>query len=94
MTLDLKTIGKWLAILGAIASAVIGAVGTGTLPNSVRVVLVVIGAVIVAVERVLSTTVAISVKATSIPATLPAAKPPATVGTPTPVSQPPAPPQA
>lgn len=56
MTLSTKALGKWLAVLGAIASAVIGAVGTGTLPNSVRVALVVVGAVVVAVERYLSTT--------------------------------------
>lgn len=62
MTLSFKSLGKWLAILGAIASSVIGAVGTGTLPSSVRVALVVIGAVVVAVERVLSTTVTVGVK--------------------------------
>lgn len=62
MTVTWKTLGKWLAIAGAIASAVIGAVGTGTLPSSVRVALVVIGAVVVAVERVLSTTITLSTK--------------------------------
>lgn len=56
MTINLNTIGKWLAVVGAIAAAVIGSVGVGTLPNPVRVALVAIGAVVVAVERVLSTT--------------------------------------
>ena len=41
----MKAIGKWLSIAGAIASAVIGAVGPATLPTAVRTVLIVIGAV-------------------------------------------------
>ena len=56
MTVNLKTVGKILAVVGAIASAVIGSVGTGTLPISVRTALVVIGGVVVAVERYLTTT--------------------------------------
>lgn len=74
MTINVKNIGKWLAVLGAIASAVIGAVGTGTLPNPVRVALVAIGAVVVAVERVLSTTVTVTTKTVATPA--PPATPP------------------
>ena len=59
----MKSLGKWLAIVGAIASAVIGGVGVGTLPNGVRIAFIAIAAVVVAVERVLSTTVTVSVKA-------------------------------
>lgn len=55
MTINAKTLAKWLAVMGAVASAVIGSVGVGTLPNAVRVALVILGAVVVAVERALST---------------------------------------
>jgi hypothetical protein len=63
VTINMKSIGKWLAVIGAIASAVIGAVGTGTLPTGVRAVLIAVGAGIVAWERRLSTTVTVTVKA-------------------------------
>jgi hypothetical protein len=61
MTVTGNAIGKWLAIVGAIASAVIGSVGVATLPDPVRVALIVIGAVVVAVERVLATTIPLSI---------------------------------
>lgn len=56
MTITWGTLGKWLRLGAACAAAVIGSLGTGTLPTDVRSILVAFGAGLLTLQHYLSTT--------------------------------------